>query len=110
LAPDRSAPGCGMANKMIAVQGTIPGSNETEGMFIKDGKTWSSPPGGWMAVQSGKWEQVSLAGLSLQSKEGGPNVFMAGLVFEKAKQGDSGQLRDQVGGTVGTWKVVGTTG
>ncbi len=97
-------------SKMISVQGTIPGQAEPEGLFIKSGQTWLSPPGGWMTHQSGKWEQLSVAGLSVQSKTGGPNVFMAGLVFETAKPGDSGQLRDQVGGTVGTWKVVGSTG
>ncbi|HEY2346572.1 MAG TPA: hypothetical protein VGH80_11950 [Xanthomonadaceae bacterium] len=95
--------------KIIAAQGSIPGQAEHEGLYIKDNKTWSSPPGGWMAHQSGKWEQVSMAGVSLQSTSGGPNIFMAGLVFEKAKPGDSGQLRDQVGGQVGTWKVIGTT-
>jgi hypothetical protein len=99
-----------MANKMVAAQGTIPGVTEPEGLFIRDNKTWSSPPGGWMSHQSGKWEQVSVAGVALQSKTGGPNIFMAGFVFETVKPGDSGQLRDQVGGTVGTWKVTGATG
>ena len=100
-----------MSNKMISIQGTIPGEAEPEGLFIKvSDKSWVSPPGGWMTHQSGKWEQLSVAGLSLQSKVGGPNIFMAGLVFDTAKAGDSGQLRDQVSGKVGTWRVVGTTG
>jgi hypothetical protein len=99
-----------MSNKMIAIQGTIPGEAEPEGLFIRNGKTWSSPPGGWMTHQSGKWEQMSVAGIALQSKTGAPNVFMSGLVFETAKQGDSGQLRDQVSGKIGTWQVVGTSG
>jgi len=99
-----------MATRMIAAQGTIPGCPEPEGLYIRENRTWYSPPGGWMAVQSGKWEQVSAAGVSLQSSSGGPNVFMAGLVFATAKTGDSGQLRDQVGGTVGTWKITAATG
>lgn len=98
-----------MSNKMISVQGSIPGEAEPEGLFIRSSNTWMSPPGGWMTHQSGKWEQLSVAGLSVQSKTGGPNVFMAGLVFDTAKQGDSGQLRDQVSGKVGTWHVVGTS-
>lgn len=98
-----------MSNKMISVQGTIPGESEPEGLFIKSDNTWLSPPSGWMAHQSGKWEQLSVAGLAVQSKTGGPNVFIAGLVFATAKRGDTGQLRDQVGGKIGTWQVVGIT-
>jgi len=96
-----------MPNKLIAAQGRIPGETEPEGLFIKDNYTWSSPPGGWMTHQSGKWEQISVAGIALQSSSGAPNIFMAGLVFGTAKFGDSGELRDQVSGKIGTWKVVG---
>lgn len=99
-----------MSNTMISIQASIPGEAEPEGLFIKiSNNSWLSPPGGWMTHQSGKWEQLSVVGLSLQSKTGGPNIFMAGLVFVTAKPGDSGQLRDQVSGKVGTWQVVGTS-
>ncbi|MBS0456103.1 MAG: hypothetical protein JSS44_02060 [Proteobacteria bacterium] len=99
-----------MGTRMIAVEGQLAGNPEVEALYIRDNRTWYSPPGGWMAAQSGKWEQISVAGMAVQGISGTPNVFMAGLVFVDAKKGDSGQLRDQAGGGVGTWKVTMATG
>jgi len=99
-----------MAPRMIAAQGTIPGCPEPEGIYLRENRSWYSPPGGWMAVQSGKWEQISVTGVALLAGDGGRNVFMAGLVFANAKAGDSGELRDQVGGKVGRWVITAATG
>lgn len=99
-----------MPARMLAAQGTIPGCAEPEGIYIRENRSWYSPPGGWMAVQSGKWEQLSVTGVALQGGDGGRNVFMAGLVFSQAKAGDSGELRDQVGGRVGRWTITAATG
>lgn len=94
-----------MAGRMLAVEGVLAGNPEVEVLYIRENRTWYSPPGGWMSTQAGKWEQVSVVGMALQGIAGTPNVFMAGLVFTAAKKGDTGQLRDQAGGGVGQWKV-----
>lgn len=97
-------------SRMLAIQGDIPGGQEPEVLYVRENGSWYSPPGGWMAVQSGKWQQISLAGTAMQGIAGTPNVFMAGLLFASAKPGDSGELRDQVSRAVGRWKVTAVTG
>ncbi len=99
-----------MPARMIAVQGILEGQPEPEALYIRDNRTWYSPPGGWMSVQSGKWEQISVAGMALQGIGGTPNVFLAGLQFVGARTGDRGQLRNQAGTGIGTWTVTAATG
>jgi len=97
-----------MSNTEIVSKCSIANQVTSEGISLKDDKTWKSPPGGWLTVQSGIWVQDSVAGVALKDNAGGAIAFMTGLIFDTANENDTGVFRFDAGGDAGSWKVVAT--
>ena len=76
-----------------------------ESTVLRADRTWTSAPGGWLPVQTGRW--VQLPG-DVRLRDGGSSdvVQLLGLVFDTVRKSDAGRanyltLRDS-----GTWEVV----
>lgn len=98
-----------MTNTSVVAKCTVADQSNPEGVELKNNKTWKSPAGGWLKVQSGKWVQVSTIGVKLTSDGGADVGLLQGMIFDTAKEGDSGVFRDDGNGGEGTWNVAATT-
>lgn len=95
-----------MPNSELALQCTVTTRDAPEGILLKNDKAWSSPPGGWLKVQAGKWVQNSTAGVVLISGVGEKVGFLDGLIFDTATIPDAGNFKYDVTGEAGGWRVV----
>ncbi len=100
--------GIHMPNDSVIASCKVPGQQNPEGIALTSDKRWKSPPGGWLAAQSGTWTQVATVGVKL-SATGIPNLaLLQGMVFDTAETGDSGTFRYDHGGDAGRWECIDT--
>jgi hypothetical protein len=76
-----------------------------EGVVLNTNGNWSSPPGGWLPVQSGRWLAVA-SNINLYGIAGG-TIFaqLLQLDFGNSNQGDNGNSLYPENGDGGTWLV-----
>lgn len=97
-----------MPNQSVVAKCTVAGQPSPEGLTLTSDMKWKSPPGGWLAAQSGTWIQVSTAGVKL-SATGIPDLaFMQGMIFDTVATGNSGVFRYDHGGDAGRWECTAT--
>ena len=64
-----------MGRKAIVIKLTDVTHGRAEGVTINMDGSWSSPPGGWLSVQAGIWEETPGDGTFLRSRsERNPSV------------------------------------
>ena len=96
-----------MSNTGVALKCTVAQQDRPEGVLLKRDNTWSSPDGGWLIVQSGRWSQGA-EGCYLQDDAKQKLGTLLGLVFLTASEGGSGRFNYDAGGDAGNWTVTGT--
>lgn len=97
-----------MPNQSVVENCMVVGKSNPEGLTLTSDKKWKSPPGGWLAAQSGTRIQVATAGVKL-SATGIPDLtFMQGMTFGTVATRDSGVFRYDHGGDTGRWKCTAT--
>lgn len=79
-----------------------------EGVTLRgSNNTWQSPPGGWLSMQNGSWDQTPAGiGLNRTGEHGGNVATMQGLNFFVNNEGDQGRALYPDQGAVGTWRVI----
>ncbi|VVE73321.1 hypothetical protein PCA31118_04499 [Pandoraea captiosa] len=94
-----------MATGSVSVQCSVAGQDAEITVNLKNDNSWSTSPGAWMSVKSGKWIQAANAGVRLQDATGDTKVaYLKGLIFAQAKP-SSGQFLYEAGGDAGTWRI-----
>lgn len=97
-----------MPNQSVVVKCTVAGSSNPEGITLTSDNKWKSPPGGWLAAQSGTWIQVSTAGVKLIATGISDLALIQGMIFDTVATNDSGVFRYDHGGDEGRWQCVAT--
>lgn len=97
-----------MPNQSVIAKCTVASQANPEGIALTDDKKWKSPPGGWLAAQSGTWMQVATAGVKLSAAGIADLAFLKGMIFDTVAKGDSGEFRDDHGGDAGRWECIDT--
>ncbi|GEM_PF-5881367 len=97
-----------MTNHTIVIKCTLANKDGKEGIELMANNIWKSPGEGWLTFQHGKWIQNSFSGMILMNEDGVNILTLTGLIFDAAVEGASGELRYDIGGDVGWWKVVTT--
>lgn len=97
-----------MANQSVVTKLTVSNQDRPEGCGLKEDGSWSSPPGGWLKAQDGKWVQA-VTGVILKNSRDQELGLLEGLTFATAKVGDGGNFHDTVTPDSGHWTVTATT-
>jgi hypothetical protein len=72
--------------------------------LASDHQHWGSPPGGWLPVQTGVWEQLP-GGVILYDPNRRRIAELQGLIFLTAFRGQGGRAQYEAIGDPGTWTV-----
>ena len=84
-----------------------PSSNEGVQVFAANNK-WSSPAGGWLAIQAGVWNQLP-DGLHLMDTNNREHVaILSGLVFVTCDETNRGVAKYFQPTGTGEWNVIAT--
>lgn len=94
-----------MSNSSLLVVCTIAQEQRVESIILISNKKWRSPPGGWLPVQQGIWEQSTTMGVLLRNNDGSGIALLAGLLFPNAAIGENGTFRYDIGGDAGKWTI-----
>lgn len=97
------------ASSSISLQLRIAHEDRPEGVQMHADRTWKSPFGGWLKVQSGKWRQDAGSGGVVLSTDAGERLGqLLGLIFASANDGDTGRFNYEGDGDGGSWTVTST--
>lgn len=94
----------GIALKLTRIDQTRP-----EGVAVVRGASWTSPPAGWLPVQSGVCLQLP-DGLHLFGTTRSQRVaILRGCDFATTHESDTGVAHYETSGSSGSWTTISTT-
>lgn len=96
-----------MSRRAIVLQLTEINQPRPEGLTINMDGSWSSPPGGWLSVQAGVWEETPGDGTFLRSSDHhGPSVAELKALHPRLAQiGQDGSANYPSIAGNGRWKM-----